>query len=186
VLKKAPPAYSFGLKPPLQNHMFVPGPGAYNSHGSFVRIPGSKIGTSTRGEDSRPQSPGPGAYKINTLLAHAATKNDAPHYKIGTETRGSHASLGKVVSPGPGAYNHRLSVGFDGQKRSLTSRRPESAPSFRNCPGPGSYTPNRNSSSKVMPLFSIGNGQRGKLGLNSNKSVPGPGVYSPNLATLKK
>jgi len=35
------------------------------------------------------------------------------------------------LSPGPGAYNHKEIVGNDGPKRSLSARRPDSAPSFR-------------------------------------------------------
>lgn len=48
---------------------------------------------------------------------------------------------GEKLSPGPGAYNHKLIVGVEGQKRSLSARRPESAPSYRSSPGPGAYTP---------------------------------------------
>ena len=41
-------SYSFGLKGPstLTGTKGSPGPGAYNHRGSFIHIPGSKIGTS--------------------------------------------------------------------------------------------------------------------------------------------
>ena len=42
----------FGLKPDLNSGgKLVPGPGAYQHAGSFVNIPGSKIGTSRRDDD---------------------------------------------------------------------------------------------------------------------------------------
>lgn len=136
-------SYSFGLKGPssLVGTKGAPGPGAYNSRSSFINIPGSKIGTSQRDDDirraTRLGTPGPGAYRENKTLVHCAVKNDAPIYGFGTQSRDKMAFAGQVYSPGPGAYNHKESVGRDGQKRSMTARRPESARSFISNPGPG-------------------------------------------------
>ncbi len=45
--------YGFGLKTPstFDTIKYNPGPGAYSLRGSFVGIPGSKIGTSKRDDD---------------------------------------------------------------------------------------------------------------------------------------
>lgn len=45
--------YVFGLKTPTSfaTNRHNPGPGAYNLRGSFVNIPGSKIGTSKRDDE---------------------------------------------------------------------------------------------------------------------------------------
>lgn len=37
------------------------------------------------------------------------------------------ASVGRVQSPGPGAYNHRHIIGNDGLKKTFGSKRPTSA-----------------------------------------------------------
>jgi len=74
--------------------------------------------------------------------------------------------VGEIYSPGPGAYNHKEVVGKDGPSKTMSSRRPESARSFLNSPGPGQYTPRREFSAKKSPQFSIGNQKRGgDLGL---------------------
>ena len=46
-------SYSFGLKGPsiLVGTKNAPGPGAYQYRGSFITIPGSKIGTATRDDE---------------------------------------------------------------------------------------------------------------------------------------
>jgi hypothetical protein len=120
---------------------YTPGPGAYGHVGSFVSIPGSKIGTSTRDDEfkkaKRIGSPGPGAYRHDNTIAHSALKQDAPIFGFGTADRNKLACVGEIVSPGPGAYQHKLSVGVDGLKKTLSARRPESAPSYRTNPGPG-------------------------------------------------
>ena len=45
--------YIFGLKTEFNrnSNKFTPGPGAYSLRGSFMNIPGSKIGTSRRDDD---------------------------------------------------------------------------------------------------------------------------------------
>ena len=135
-------SYSFGLKTPIQNgSKYAPGPGAYSLRGSFINIPGSKIGTSTRDDDfkraQRVGSPGPGNYRYDTTIVHSALKKDAPKFGFGTADRNKLACVGSVVSPGPGAYNYKKIIGVEGQKRSLSARRPESAASYRSNPGPG-------------------------------------------------
>ena len=119
----------------------TPGPGAYHLRGSFQNIPGSKIGTSQRDDDfkkaARVGSPGPGTYRYDHTIAHSALKLDAPKYGFGTADKNKLNGVGENVSPGPGAYNHKLIVGVEGQKRSLSARRPESAASYRSNPGPG-------------------------------------------------
>lgn len=136
-------SYSFGLKGPstLLGTKGSPGPGQYNARSTFINIPGSKIGRSQRSGDLRPKSPGPGAYNGMTTLAHCATKQDAPRYGFGTGNREKIAAFGNVFSPGPGAYNHKEITGKDGPAKTMVARRPESARSFVNNPGPGSYTP---------------------------------------------
>jgi hypothetical protein len=62
---------------------------------------------------------------------------DAPKYGFGTGDRNKVAGTGQSLSPGPGAYRHKEIVGFDGPKKSLSARRPDSAPSYRSNPGPG-------------------------------------------------
>jgi hypothetical protein len=46
-------SYSFGLKGPstLVGTKGAPGPGAYSLRGTFINIPGSRIGTSRRDDD---------------------------------------------------------------------------------------------------------------------------------------
>ena len=56
-------------------------------------------------------SPGPGAYRTNNTITHCAIKTDAPIYGFGTQDRDYIASVGKVLSPGPGAYNHKIVIG---------------------------------------------------------------------------
>ncbi len=123
----------------------TPGPGAYSLRGSFQQIPGSKIGTSQRDDDikraQRAGSPGPGTYRYDTTISHSALKQDAPKFGFGTADRNKMMGVGRNMSPGPGAYNHKDVIGVEGQKRSLTARRPDSAPSFKSNPGPGQYTP---------------------------------------------
>lgn len=151
----------FGLKPELNSGVkIVPGPGAYNHFGSFTSITGSKIGTSKRDDDyqkaKRLGSPGPGTYRHDNTIVHSALKLDAPRFGFGTADKDKNLSVGRVVSPGPGAYEAKKVVGFDGPARSMTARRPMSAGSFRDSPGPGQYTPSRNFSAKVLPKYSIG------------------------------
>jgi hypothetical protein len=113
-------SYSFGLKGPssLLGGTNSPGPGTYALKGSFVYIPGSKIGTSIRDDEFKKAirigSPGPGAYRTATHLVHSANKTDSPVFGFGTSSRDNMPFAGKIVSPGPGAYNHKESVGRDG------------------------------------------------------------------------
>jgi Sperm-tail PG-rich repeat len=59
----------------------------------------------------------------------------------------------------------------------MTARRPLSADS-RNSPGPGQYTPIKDTVARKMPQFSIGHEQRdGSLGLNHMKHTPAPNMY---------
>ena len=83
-------SYSFGLKGPssLLGTKNCPGPGAYQAKSSFINIPGSKIGTSTRDDDfkkaERVGSPGPGAYRSLQMLSNCSIKQDAPKFGFGT------------------------------------------------------------------------------------------------------
>lgn len=85
--------YIFGLKTPSSfvSNRLNPGPGAYSLRGSFVNIPGSKIGTSKRDDDiqraARAGSPGPGAYRHDFTISHSVLKLDAPKYGFGTSDR---------------------------------------------------------------------------------------------------
>lgn len=99
-------SYSFGLKGPscLLGTKNSPGPGAYALKKTFIRAQGGRIGTSTRGGNSRPGSPGPGAYRTDTHLAHSTVKLDAPRYGFGTQDRDKFGSFTTTLSPGPGAY----------------------------------------------------------------------------------
>lgn len=186
-------SYSFGLKGPstLVGTRGSPGPGAYSLRTSFMNIPGSKIGTSTRDDDfnraARVGSPGPGAYRATQTLVHCPIKLDAPVYGFGTQNRDKMHFAGQVLSPGPGAYNHKQIIGRDGPSKTMISRRPESARSFLSNPGPGQYTPKREFSAKRVPKYSIGTSQRdGSLGLKHTRGNPGPDMYSPSKTTLKR
>ena len=123
-------SYSFGLKGPscLVGTKGSPGPGAYQYRGSFISIPGSKIGTSQRDDDLRKAmrvgSPGPGHYRATQTIAHCPNKQDAPVYGFGTQNRDYIASVGKVLSPGPGAYNAKIVIGQDGPAKTMSARRP--------------------------------------------------------------
>ena len=89
------------------------------------------------------------------------------------------------MSPGPGTYNHRDVVGKEGSKRSMLGRRPESAPATRRGPGPGAYSPQRETSAKRVPHYSIGTSQRdATLGQKHRLGTPAPNHYSPSKATL--
>lgn len=72
--------YIFGLKTPSNfgTHLKNPGPGAYSLKGTFLNIPGSKIGTSQRDDDIRRAkrigSPGPGTYRYDSTIAHSTLK----------------------------------------------------------------------------------------------------------------
>jgi hypothetical protein len=93
-------SYSFGLKGPssLTGNKFAPGPGAYSLMGSFVHIPGSKMGRSIRDDDfkkaQRVGSPGPGAYRADSTIAHSALKLDAPKFGFGTQDRNKLSMVG--------------------------------------------------------------------------------------------
>lgn len=184
-------SYSFGGKGPsmLVGTKGSPGPGTYSVGGSFANIPGSKIGTGLRNDELRQiirqGSPGPAHYNTGSTLSHHATIQDAPCYGFGTESRDRLAGLGSACSPGPGAYNHRNVVGYEGSKVSMHGGRPMTA----SCqsPGPGAYTPHRESSAKQRPQYSIGKESRdGGLGLKHQRYTPAPGMYSPSSATLRK
>ncbi|CDW90416.1 triosephosphate isomerase [Stylonychia lemnae] len=183
--------YIFGLKTQQQmgTHVRNPGPGAYSLRGSFNHIPGSKIGTSQRDDDikraKRLGSPGPGTYRYDNTIVHSALRQDAPKFGFGTADRDKNPGVGTVVSPGPGSYQHKQIMGHDGPKRSMTSRRPMSADS-RNSPGPGQYTPAKESVAKAMPKYSIGHEQRDTLGLNHMKHTPAPNQYMASTATLTR
>ena len=78
-------------------------------------------------------------------------------------------------------------LGIEGQKRSMTARRPDSAPSYRGSPGPGQYTPSRSFSAKQLPKYSIGREERdGTLGNRHLLGTPAPNNYNPTLATLSR
>ena len=129
-------SYSFGLKTgSFIGKIKTPGPGTYeyDTKRYFNHIAQGRIGTSRRDDDmKRAQkigSPGPGTYRYDATISHSALKQDAPIFGFGTADRNKMASVGQVVSPGPGAYKHRDVVGMEGLKRSMTARRPGSAPS---------------------------------------------------------
>lgn len=108
-------------------------------------------------------------------MTHHPIKSDAPNFKFGTSSRDNVASIGRVVSPGPGAYNHKEVVGKEGSRRSMLGRRPDSAPASRQTPGPAHYSPKREFSAKRNPQFSIGTSIRdGALGLKHQLGTPGP------------
>ncbi len=80
--------------------------------------------------------PGPGAYKPATT----STKNAAPTYKIGTESKLAKPNATSAIVPGPGNYTPQKrptsaapSYGFG------TSTRNQGHSSKLNTPGPGSY-----------------------------------------------
>ncbi len=83
-------SYSFGLKmtSSLVGVRGAPGPGAYSLRGTFMNIPGSKIGTATRDDDHKKAMkasfPGPAGYKIQSTMSRHAIVKSAPSYGFGT------------------------------------------------------------------------------------------------------
>lgn len=133
--------YSF---PGRANSVFgrhaAPGPGAYETavktkkrFGIFDRAQRHSLG-----DDSSKIAPGPGAYQPDIIKVKM---KKAPGYSFASKYEDSKYT-GTKNMPGPGAYNSKGFIGFEGSKITIIARRPDSAPSYgRNVPGPGSYTP---------------------------------------------
>jgi hypothetical protein len=114
-------------------------------------------------------------------------KSDAPRFGFGSADKDKNFAAGKVVSPGPGAYEHKRVVGVESQKRTMSARRPQSAGSYLSNPGPGQYTPTRSFSARQMPKYSIGRESRdGGLGLKHMRYTPAPNQYNPSGTTLTR
>jgi hypothetical protein len=94
------PKYPMGIKYHIKkNTESVPGPGAYDPHGSVYmeKNAGAIIGTSERPMlYSNEMTPGPGMYKIEK-------KSMAPKYGFGTSKKNN--TIKPNDEPGPGSYN---------------------------------------------------------------------------------
>lgn len=91
----------------------------------------------------------------------------------------------KGGSPGPGAYNLKGSIGNEGVRPTISSRKSTGALGATSyAPGPGAYSPSvprdNGPAYRYSPLLSLslGSAQRGTVDKES-KLVPGPGAYDP-------
>jgi len=169
------PSYSFGSRPASAHVDRNPGPGAYSLSASYDRLPGSIIGREERntGLQGSGRIPGPGTYSLNS----PTTQNFGPKYGFGTGTRGGMHLSKAFTNPGPGSYDAKVIIGNDGPKKSMTSRRPDSASAAgRDTPGPGTYE------LRVVqnaPAYRLGSSQRSFLSKEA-LNMPGAGTYNPN------
>ena len=81
------------------------------------------------------------------------------------------------MTPGPGQYQHKTSVGTSGPKFSMVGNRPESSSAKRDMPGPGQYNIHLNDRAKT-PSYRIGSAKRDGSS-KFNELNPGPGQYTP-------
>ena len=102
-----------------------------------------------------------------------------PHFSFGKELRGDR---GRPMTPGPGQYQHKVIIGKDGPKITMSARPMTSKSEANLVPGPGQYnsvTSNRLKS----PSYRIGTEKRD--GFNKYMEfIPGPGQYTPDGANV--
>lgn len=111
-----------------------------------------------------------------TLLKamHQNTRNLIKHNRLGGKpTTGNNTSH----SPGPGAYNLKGAIGYEGPKVAISGKPGTAGSATAYVPGPGSYAP-IDMKSKA-PSYKLGTAQRGREEKEA-RLVPGPGSY--NLA----
>ena len=99
------PRYTFRQKMKSKEPLDVPGPGKYEPNHSSVLEKAPAWGTKTSPRagltSTEKVTPGPGTYKKGSTLT-------GPNWGFGSAKRGRHTSS---LSPGPGSYEIRASIG---------------------------------------------------------------------------
>ena len=174
------PSYKFGTQKKdgldLAQSRYVPGPGnyEYNADAINVKNPKFSFGKELRGDNRRPNTPGPGQYSYKQFIG-----KEGPRITMSAKL-GNTASDSKYY-PGPGMYNNSQSYNFNHTKapayRIGTAKRRGLYNTDGN-PGPGQYSStNPNFYRPKTPSWKIGTGMRPDLN-PVDKSVPGPGNYN--------
>ena len=146
-----------------------PGPGAYNVTTTNTG-PKYRIGTAPKCQLLKEfvKVPGPGTYNPDDKTK--SIHRDAPHWKMGTASKGTGGVTERT--PGPGSYNIKERIG-EGPSYAI---RPKTAvtSSTKGSPGPGQYNPQIND--KRPPTAVMGREIRGS-DFSTSRHVPGPGAY---------
>jgi hypothetical protein len=126
---------------------------------------------------ARMNVPGPGNY-----ASSLANKNKSPDYGFGSSTRehGSPTSI-KSISPGPGNYKFKNSIGTEGNKNSIHSKLLYKPIEMigGTTPGPGNYD-SPLLKEKKAPSYGLGTGQRSNLAKSS--LGPAANAYNPDMS----
>ena len=88
---------------------------------------------------------------------------------------------------GPGSYDAKLFIGFEGKKNSLSPRLNDNfqEKEQKTKPGPGYYDSNPQTLLKKPPAFKIGTSQRAVSVPKSRLDIPDPSTYNPNDSFVK-
>ena len=93
-----------------------------------------------------------------------------------------------MVSIGPGAYESKTYIGFEGRKNSLAPKLQETFTDneSRNHPGPCDYNTTTNFFKKRNPAFKFGKAQKPDLVSKEKASFPDPAQYEADDCVVKK
>lgn len=152
-----------------------PGPGEYTPNNSTTRNnPRFGFGTSTRRGFDRPQSPGPGAYKVDHEIGQSSPK----YTSLSRDSRRN--DMARPNSPGPGAYqpSHQMSSAKNIEPKWGFSRSPREGARSATSPGPGSYATDTvigEGSRRSGPKYTM----RPRHNKLQQQPTPAPGGHGP-------
>ena len=160
----------------------VPGPGTYEAVDGVKNDRGNKFGGGDRTSlGGAKGSPGPGQHNPE----YQKTKNAAPKFGFGTETRNDIGGMG--MGPGPGGYNITSMIGAEGQKNTLHATidyTPEAKEgSYK--PGPGTYHGDYKSVRNKSPAYKLGTAPRDNQDTKRLKFTVSPNKYNPSFSATK-
>ena len=178
--------YTMRAKPYPKQRDITPGPGNYNlRNDKYLNVPSYKFGNDKKrgliNENSK-YYPGPGNYEYNADVLH----EKHPKFTFGKESRGE---TQRYKTPGPGQYNYKKYIGYEGPKISMSKKFNNNGiynGETDNVPGPGQYNNiNANNYRPKTPAYKIGTAKR--RGLYDSYDFPGPGQYiNENCTNLIK
>lgn len=181
----SPPAWSIGHSKRStygrSDSVQLPGPGAYDQSANLRRssAPRWSIGTSTRREESRNDTPGPGSYNSPGKISK---RN--PTYHIASRTEPTERD--STPTPGPGAYDvSRLLRGTDVKPPAFTIRARSAAGVDRSqSPGPGAYDQSSEIRLIRAPTVRLGTAKRDRF--YTTQDIPGPASYDTKSFESKR
>lgn len=172
-----------------------PGPGQYNTETKMLakikNEPAFSVGSGKRSDlanlKEKLKIPGPGNY---STLDDSYVRKSMPKYGFGTSTRDESKDRSRTsLNVGPGSYENKTFVGFEGRKNSIAQRCVTDylVKESRNKPGPGQYD-TLNATYTVIraaPAFKIGSSKRTDSVPKEKLYSPDPTSYLPNTTFTK-